>query len=296
MTLLVFGAGGQLGKEIGGTVARRNLSAVLLSRAEADIADRQTIVSAVEKTQPSAVINAAAYTKVDKAEDEPEQAYRENRDGPALLAEICAAKGLPLIHVSTDYVFDGTKPTPYIETDPVAPLGIYGASKEAGERAIRDRLEHHVILRTAWVYGVHGNNFLKTMLNLARTKESWGVVADQRGNPTATADLADALLTAAARAADKRSSNLWGTYHFAGTGAATWHDFASEIVSAQAPITGRRPEVRAITTADYPTKAKRPVNSCLDSTRFETVFGMKARPWAARTREVVAALLSASTQ
>lgn len=296
MTLLVFGAGGQLGKEIGDTVARRNLPAVLLSRAEADIADRQAVMSAVEKTQPSVVINAAAYTKVDKAEDEPEQAYRENRDGPGLLAEICAAKGLPLIHVSTDYVFDGTKPTPYVETDPVAPLGVYGASKEAGERAIRDRLERHVILRTAWVYGVHGNNFLKTMLNLARTKESWGVVADQRGNPTATADLADAILTAAARAAEGRSSGFWGTYHFAGTGAATWHNFASEIVSAQAAATGRRPEVRPITTAEYPTKARRPVNSCLDSGHFETVFGVKAQPWAARTQEVVAALLSASTR
>ncbi|TWT12884.1 dTDP-4-dehydrorhamnose reductase [Reyranella sp. CPCC 100927] len=295
MTLLVFGASGQLGHEIGGAVASRNLAAVLLSRADADIADRAAVVSAVEEARPSVVINAAAYTKVDKAEDESEQAYRENRDGPALLAEVCATRGLPLIHVSTDYVFDGSKPTPYIETDPVAPLGVYGTSKEAGERAIRERLERHVILRTAWVYGVHGNNFLKTMLNLARTKESWGVVADQRGNPTATADLADAILIAAVRA-DGRSNGVWGTYHFAGSGAATWHDFASEIVSAQAAVTGRQPEVRAITTADYPTRARRPANSCLDSTRFETVFGMKARPWAERTREVVAALLSTSTR
>ena len=294
MSLLVFGAGGQLGKEIGGAVAHRNLAAVLLARADADIADRRAIMAAIEKTKPSVGVNAAAYTKVDKAEDEPDQAYRENRDGPALLAEICAATGVPLIHVSTDYVFDGSKPAPYVETDPVSPLGIYGASKEAGERAIRDRLERHVILRTAWVYGIHGNNFLKTMLNLARSKEDWGVVADQRGNPTATADLADAILTVAARAANG-AAGCWGTYHFAGTGAATWHDFASEIVSAQTEFTGRRPRVRAITTADYPTKARRPANSCLDSTRFESVFGMKARPWAERTREVVTTLLSATT-
>lgn len=291
MSLLVFGAGGQLGKEIGVAVARRNLTAVLLARAEADIADRPAIMAAVERTRPSVVVNAAAYTKVDRAEDEADQAYRENRDGPALLAEICAAQGLPLIHVSTDYVFDGTKSGPYVETDPIAPLGVYGASKEAGERAIRGRLERHVILRTAWVYGIHGNNFLKTMLSLSGSKESWGVVADQRGNPTATTDLADAILTVARRAIEQ-PDGCWGTYHFAGTGAATWHDFASEIVSAQADFTGRRPQVHAITTADYPTRARRPANSCLDSAHFASVFGMKAQPWTVRTREAVAALLS----
>ncbi len=292
MSFLVFGAGGQLGRELAGMTASRKLPAVLLARAEADIGDRDAVAAAVEQARPTVVVNAAAYTKVDKAEDEPAPAFRENRDGPALLAEICAARGLPLIHVSTDYVFDGTKPTPYVETDPVAPLGVYGASKEAGEQAVRAQLDRHVILRTAWVYGVHGNNFLKTMLNLARSRESWGVVADQRGNPTATEDLAEAILAAAARAAD--GAARWGTYHFAGTGMATWHDFACEIVAAQAPVTGRNPEVRAITTAEYPTKARRPANSCLDSGHFASVFGMKARPWRERTREVVAALLAAA--
>lgn len=294
MSLLVFGAGGQLGSELGGALTARNMPAVMLTRQDADIADRAAVVAAIEKVRPTMVVNAAAYTQVDRAEDEPELAFKGNCEGPALLADACAKHGVPLIHVSTDYVFDGTKAGPYVEADPVSPLGVYGASKEAGERAIRARLDHHVILRTAWVYGVHGNNFLKTMLNLARQKDRWGVVNDQRGNPTATADLADAVLMVAASIVSGPSS--WGTYHFAGSGTATWHDFACEIIGAQAPFTGRRPEVAAITTAEYPTKARRPANSCLDSTRFEAAFGLKARPWPERTREVVAALLSAPTR
>lgn len=291
MCLLVLGAGGQLGKEIGSLTADRDLPAVLLARADADISDRRAVTAAMAGVRPTVVVNAAAYTKVDRAESEPALAFADNRDGPGLLAELCARSGVPLIHVSTDYVFDGTKPAPYVETDPVAPLGVYGASKEAGEQAIRARLDRHVILRTAWVYGVHGNNFLKTMLNLARQKERWGVVMDQRGNPTATADLAAAILAVAARAADGTAE--WGTYHFTGTGETTWHAFASEIVAAQSRFTGRTPEVAAITTAEYPTPARRPANSCLDSTRFASVFGMKARPWSERTHEVVSALLSA---
>jgi dTDP-4-dehydrorhamnose reductase len=293
MSLLVFGAGGQLGKELGGVLSARNMPGVLLPHEEADIADRSYVISAVATARPAVVVNAAAYTQADRAESEPELAFRGNCEGPAVLADVCAAHGVPLIHVSTDYVFDGTKPGPYVETDPVMPLGVYGTSKEAGERAIRTRLDRHVILRTAWVYGVHGNNFLKTMLKLAQQRDRWGVVMDQRGNPTATADLAEAVLAVAEHVMAGKAG--WGTYHFTGAGTATWHDFACEIVSAQEPFTGRRPEVAAITTAKYPTKARRPANSCLDNTRFVSVFGLKARPWPERTREVVAALLSRPT-
>ncbi|MCW5745205.1 MAG: sugar nucleotide-binding protein, partial [Alphaproteobacteria bacterium] len=180
------------------------------------------------------------------------------------------------------------------ESDPVAPLGVYGRTKEAGERAVRSRLDRHVILRTAWVYGVYGSNFLKTMLNLARQKESWGVVADQRGNPTATADLADAILAVAARA--EAGTAAWGTYHFAGQGTASWYDFACEIVTVQSRFTGRTPAVAAISTADYPTRARRPANSCLDSARFAATFGVTARPWRERTAEVVATLLAGAAQ
>lgn len=289
--LLVFGGGGQLGRELDVVTSDQRVAATLLPRTQADICDRDAVISAVQRVNPTVIVNAAAYTKVDQAEVERERAFSSNCEGPALLAEVCAERGLPLVHVSTDYVFDGAKPTPYVETDPVGPMGVYGRSKEAGEQAVRARLESHIILRTAWVYGVHGSNFLKTMLGLACHKESWNVVADQRGNPTAAVDLAEAILSVAARAAEGRAS--WGTYHFAGSGDATWHDFACEIIAAQAPFTNRRPTVAAISTADYPTRARRPANSRLDSTRFAAAFGVTSRPWQQRTREVVAALMLA---
>jgi dTDP-4-dehydrorhamnose reductase len=292
--LLVFGAGGQLGQELDVVTSGRSVAATLLSRKQADICDRHAVISAVQRVSPTVVVNAAAYTKVDQAEVEPERSFSSNCEGPALLAEVCAERGLPLVHVSTDYVFDGTKPTPYLETDPVAPMGAYGRSKEAGEQAIRARLERHIILRTAWVYGVHGSNFLKTMLRFACQKESWSVVADQCGNPTATVDLAEAILAIATRAAEGAAP--WGTYHFAGSGDATWHDFACEILAAQALFTNRWPTVAAISTADYPTRARRPANSRLDSTRFAVAFGVTSRPWQQRTREVVAALMSTSAR
>jgi dTDP-4-dehydrorhamnose reductase len=293
LNLLIFGAGGQLGRELAAAARWRSIPGAFLAREGADIADRSSVDRAFDKAGPNVVVNAAAYTKVDQAEVEPEQASRANRDGPAVLADVCARAGVPLIHLSTDYVFDGSKPAPYDETDPVAPLGVYGATKEAGEREVRARLDRHVILRTAWVYGVHGHNFLKTMLNLARQKDSWGVVADQRGNPTATADLAEAILAAAATSASGVAP--WGTYHFAGTGEATWHDFACEIVAAQSAFTGRKPAVAAIGTSDYPTRARRPANSRLDSRRFAAAFGVTARPWRERTHEAVRALLSPTT-
>jgi dTDP-4-dehydrorhamnose reductase len=292
--LLVFGAGGQLGRELDVVTSDRSVAATLLPRQHADICDRHAVVSAVQRVGPTVIVNAAAYTKVDQAEVEPEHAFSSNCKGPALLADVCAERGLPLVHVSTDYVFDGTKPTPYMETDPVAPMGAYGRSKEAGEQAVRTRLERHVILRTAWVYGVHGSNFLKTMLRLACQKESWGVVADQCGNPTATVDLAEAILAIATRATEGVAP--WGTYHFAGSGDATWYGFACEIIAAQALFTNRRPTVAPISTADYPTRARRPANSRLDSTRFAAAFGVTSRPWQQRTREVVAALMSTSAR
>jgi dTDP-4-dehydrorhamnose reductase len=292
--LLVFGAGGQLGQELDVVTSGRSVAATLLPRTQADICDRDAVVSAVQRARPTVIVNAAAYTKVDQAEIEPERAFSSNCLGPALLADVCAERGLPLIHVSTDYVFDGTKPTPYMETDPVAPLGAYGRSKEAGEQAIRAHLMRHIILRTAWVYGIHGSNFLKTMLSFARQKESWSVVADQCGNPTATVDLAEAILVSATRATEGAAP--WGTYHFAGSGDATWYDFACEITAAQALFTNRRPTVAAINTANYPTRAHRPANSRLDSTRFAAAFGFRSRPWQQRTRELVAALMSTSAR
>ncbi len=288
--ILVFGAGGQLGRECLALASARGDTIVGLSHAEADIADAAVVAARIARVHPRLIVNAAAYTAVDKAETDADAAVRGNVEGPRALAIAADAIGVPLVHFSTDYVFDGTKASPYREADPVAPLGVYGRTKAAGETAIRAAAPRHVIVRTAWVYGAFGHNFLKTMLRLAAERDELRVVADQRGCPTSTLDLAEAVL--AVDRAVAAGAHPWGTYHFAGTGATTWHGFASEIVARQAPLTGRNPLVRAISTSDYPTPARRPANSELDSTKFAATFGYVAAPWRERTDEAVAMLLS----
>ena len=287
--ILVFGAGGQLGRELVSRADRLGVSLRAIARSDADIADSEAVARSIGQVSPSLVVNAAAYTKVDAAETEPEAAVRSNATGPAVLAANCATVGIPLLHISTDYVFDGTKPTAYVEDDPIAPLGVYGRSKAAGEAAVRAVLVEHVILRTSWVYGAYGVNFLKTIIRLARERDELRIVADQRGCPTATVDIAEAILAIATRSVCER---IWGTYHFAGTGATTWYEFAVEIVEAQAKVTCRRPQIVPISTADYPTRARRPANSELDCSHFAATFGFLAEDWRVRTCEVTAALLS----
>jgi dTDP-4-dehydrorhamnose reductase len=289
--ILTFGGNGQLGQDLARAGAAQNVPLVTLTRAEADVSDEDAVRNAVARHRPSWVVNAAAYTEVDNAEKEPDAVRKGNEIGPRVLARACAPLNIPLVHVSTDYVFDGTKSGAYIETDPIAPLGVYGATKAAGEAAVRETLREHVILRTSWVYGEFGRNFLKTMLRLAATRDELRVVADQRGCPTSSADLARAILSIAPRLTNRE--NVWGTYHFAGSGATTWHAFAERIVAAQAPLTGRRPKVTAITTAEYPTPARRPANSELDCTKFARVFGFAARPWEEETDRIVRALVAA---
>lgn len=289
-SILLFGAEGQLGRELAESAARRGVAMRAVGRAEVDIADAGAVARALSAAAPGIVVNAAAYTKVDAAESEPDAAFRANATGPGVIAAACAASRIPLLHVSTDYVFDGAKPTAYVEEDPIAPLGVYGRSKAEGEAAVRRSLDRHVILRTSWVYGAYGANFLKTVLRLARERDELRIVADQRGCPTGTADIAEAILAIAP--AMMRDESVWGTYHFAGQGATTWYEFAGEIIDAQAEIAKRRPVVTPISTADYPTAARRPANSELDSSRFAATFGIKARNWRERTRQVTAALLS----
>jgi dTDP-4-dehydrorhamnose reductase len=262
-----------------------------LSRSQADICDPVAVNEAVACHRPSLVINAASYTKVDLAETETDAAFAANERGPAILGETCAAAGIALIHVSTDYVFDGTKAGAYVEDDPIAPINIYGQSKAAGERAVRETAPRHVILRSSWIYGEFGHNFLKTMLRLAATRDELRVVADQRGCPTSTRDLARAILGIAPRLI--AGEDVWGTYHFAGSDVTTWHGFASRIVAAQAPLTGRAPRVTPITTAEFPTPARRPANSELDCGRFERIFGFRGRPWTEETDAITAALVAA---
>jgi dTDP-4-dehydrorhamnose reductase len=291
MTILIFGADGQLGREFSTRAAQGRIPLRLIRHCEADIADENAVRNVITSAPTSLVVNAAAYTQVDRAEVEADEAFRTNAVGPGVLADVCSTAKLPLVHISTDYVFDGTKPTAYTEEDPVAPLGVYGQSKAAGEASVRERLEYHIILRTSWFYGIHGMNFLKTIMKLARERNELRVVADQTGCPTGTADIADAILRIAPRLLGHEP--VWGTYHLAGAGATTWHGFALEIVDAQAKVTGCRPGVIPITTAEYPTAAHRPANSKLDSSRFAATFGFRAVGWRERTRNVVAALLSA---
>ena len=225
-------------------------------------------------------VNCAAYTAVDKAETEPERAFRINRDGAENLASVCAARRIPLVHISTDYVFDGSIRRPYTESDPPNPLSVYGTGKWQGEEAVREHLVEHIIVRTAWLYGVHGQNFAKTILRLAGEREEIRVVADQYGCPTWTMDLADAVTTIAKRLLQCEPSGPWGTYHFCGAGTTTWYEFALAIVEEGARRRRLKvTRIRPITTAEYPTAARRPRWSVLDCTRIESVFSIIPMDW-----------------
>ncbi len=279
MKLLVIGENGQLGWEVCRKGKNQGIDISGLDLPDFDITDPSAVKKAVSQTGVSLVINASAYTAVDKAESEPELAFAVNRDGPAYLAASCGEIGIPLIHISTDYVFDGSKKGPYLETEPVSPLGIYGKSKAAGETEIRDNLKEHIIIRTAWLYGLHGNNFVKTMLRLREEKDIFRVVADQYGCPTYAADLADAILTIAMQVSEQ-CDVIWGTYHYCGKGVTSWHGFAQEIFDlANQFDTLRIKKVVPITTSEYPTPAKRPANSGMDCSLITKNFGISLRPW-----------------
>jgi dTDP-4-dehydrorhamnose reductase len=283
-TILIFGAGGQVGGELLRTAWLPGVTVCGLTRADGgDITDKAAVRSAFARHRPALVVNAAAYTAVDKAESEAEAAFAVNRDGPAHLAHACAAAGgVPLIHLSTDYVFDGTsKTTPWREDDPVGPQGVYAASKLAGEDALRDILpDAHVTLRTAWVFGALGANFVKTMLRLARERDELRVVDDQLGCPTPAAAIAAAIAVIAAR---RLSAGTWvpGVFHYAGAPAVSWCGFARHIVARAASRIGRQPHVHGIATADYPTPAKRPANSVLDTARIGQAYGIAPADWQA---------------
>ncbi|MGQ9368592.1 dTDP-4-dehydrorhamnose reductase [Azospirillum sp. ST 5-10] len=277
--ILVVGASGQVARELARAPLPAGISLRGVGRPELDIADRAAVHAGIARSGAAAVVNAAAYTAVDRAEAEPDAAFAVNAKGPGFLAEATAALGLPLVHLSTDYVFDGSKRGPYRETDPVAPLGVYGASKEAGERAVRDGNPRHVILRTAWVYSPFGGNFVKTMLRLGAERDELRVVADQRGCPTSAGELAAAIVAILGRVLDRPDEAPWGTYHLAGAGETTWHGLAEAVFDRAAPRLGRRPAVVPITTAEYPTPARRPANSVLDCTLAAQRFGVRLRPW-----------------
>jgi dTDP-4-dehydrorhamnose reductase len=285
--ILVFGANGQVGREIIGKVPE---IAVGFDRSAVDICVEADVDRAVRDHPTAAMVNAAAYTAVDGAEAESQEALSVNRDGAAVLARAATAVGVPLIHLSTDYVFDGTKRTPYGEDDPVAPLGVYGLSKAEGERAVREICPRHLILRTAWVYSPFGTNFVRTMLRLAAERPELQIVNDQTGCPTAAADIAATMIAVLTKACQPGFTE-WGTYHYRGGDVVTWYAFASLIFEVATRYGQKAPRLVPISTVDYPTPALRPAYSVLAVDKVERVFGIRSRPLSESLRECLDTLL-----
>jgi dTDP-4-dehydrorhamnose reductase len=291
--ILLTGGGGQVGTEFQ-RLAPAGFEIVAPGRDQLDLGDPDSIAAFVAARPWAAVVNSGAYTAVDKAQTDPVTAWKVNALGPAALAWATAQAGIPLIQLSTDYVFDGAKTSPYVENDPVGPVSVYGASKEAGEQAVRTGNPRHVILRTAWVVSPYGGNFIKTMLRLAETRPQLSVVDDQHGCPTTAGDIARALAAIVERIFDDAAAPA-GTYHFVNSGEATWCGFAREIF-ALAEARGRAvPTVEAIPTSAYPTPARRPANSRLDTAKLTRDFGVEPRPWRTAISEVVETLLAGQT-
>jgi dTDP-4-dehydrorhamnose reductase len=278
MRIAVTGSKGQVATSLIER-AEGKVEVAALGRPAFDLADRAAVLAGLQAARPDVVVNAAAYTAVDKAEAEEAVATHVNGDGAGHVAEAAARLGVPLLHLSTDYVFDGALNRPYREDDPTAPAGAYGRSKLAGERLVAERCEDSVILRTAWVYSPFGANFVRTMLRLNETRDEVGVVADQRGDPTSALDIADALIAIAGRVKSDSAPALRGIFHLTGSGEATWADFA-EAVFHEAAARGRRlTRVKRIATADYPTPARRPANSRLDNEKLSRVYGFRLPEW-----------------
>lgn len=284
--ILVTGGQGQVGLELARLDWPADVAVRFPPRTELDLGDGASIARYFEGKRFDAAINCAAYTAVDAAENDSAAAFLANAQGPTWLAEATRKAGIPLIHVSTDYVFDGSKAAPYVESDPVAPLGIYGASKLAGELAVTFGNPRSVILRTAWVLSVHRGNFLKTMLRIGASNPRLRVVADQVGCPTSATDIAETLKTIALHMiADSEAPT--GIFHFVNAGEASWHDLACEIFALNKAVGGPSPEVDPITTADYPTPARRPANSRLATAKLGEAYGIHARDWRAAVRDIM---------
>lgn len=292
MRIVVTGCQGQVASSL---VKRGelhpDLEIVTLGRPVIDFADTGLIMDAIMALRPDAIISAAAYTAVDRAETEPDLAERINSVAPREIGRAAAECNVPVIHLSTDYVFDGTKPSPYVESDPTSPLGVYGCSKRKGELAIAEATDNHVILRTAWVYSPFGHNFLKTMLRVAATKERIDVVDDQIGNPTSALDLAEGIISIARSVVEKREAQMRGVFHLAGTGHASWADFAEHILSVSKEEGGPFARIGRIRTIDYSTLAKRPSNSWFSCQKSAEIYGIFMPDWKTSSADIVIELL-----
>ncbi|MEO1544804.1 MAG: dTDP-4-dehydrorhamnose reductase [Pseudomonadota bacterium] len=290
--IVVIGRSGQVAEALVRRGTEHGLPIVAGGRPEVDLTNVESLKAFILETRPSVVINAAAYTAVDKAETDADAAVALNSEGPATLAALCAIAGVPLVHVSTDFVFSGLATAPYAEDEDPSPLGVYGASKAAGEVGVRVAHPQHVIVRTSWVYGLAGSNFAKTMLRLGAERGELSVVDDQIGAPTFADDLADVLLTVAKRVAASEAPELFGTFHFSNAGQTTWCRYANAIFTIAgaggAPVAVAKP----IPTLEYPTPATRPPYSVLDCSKMLDVYGVNQREWQVALAEAVPALVA----
>lgn len=288
MRLVVTGKRGQVSTALAERAAEEGVTLVQVGRPEFDLVAAGAGLAAIAATKPDVIVSAAAYTAVDQAETDHETAQTVNVEGPRTLAQLAADLAVPLIHLSTDYVFDGAKSSPYLESDRTNPLSVYGKTKLAGEIAVAAGTSNHAILRTAWVYSPFGVNFLKTMLRLGKERSELPIVDDQIGNPTSALDIADAILKVAGNLIRRPAEpSLRGTFHMTGTGEASWADFASEIFAAWADLGNQKPKIIRIGTADFPTLARRPVNSRLCNHKLGALHGVILPDWRASTQTIV---------
>lgn len=295
--MVVTGRNGQIVRSLMERARGSEFEIVPLGRPDLDLtASEETIISAIEAARPDIVISAAAYTAVDKAESEPELAFAINEAGARAVARAAHKLGVPLVHLSTDYVFDGTKASPYVEDDPPNPTGVYGSSKLAGEQAVLAEHDNCAVLRTAWVYSPFGSNFVRTMLRLATDRDEIGVVADQRGNPTNALDIAEGILSVATNLVARTDPGQRGIFHLAAREEASWADFAEAIFAASAEVGGPSASVRRITAADYRTPARRPANSRLDCAKIERIHGVRLPSWRQSLPPVVSRLVNQTIQ
>ena len=289
--IIVFGSRGQVGQKLMSFGSEQNFLIIGFSHRDLDITKETDVTAVMKDYDCDLIINAAAYTNVDGAEVEKEKAFRINSDGPAILAQACCEVDIPLIHISTDYVFDGTKDCGFIEEDANAPLGVYGDSKLAGEKAVRELLEKHIILRTSWVYSSSGNNFVKTMLNLGQKREELKIINDQIGCPTAAYDIAKTLLELGDKIFLQGPKVEWGTFHYCGDTELSWYEFACEVFRLAEDRLGiKTPRLYPVSTNEYPTTARRPSYSVLDCSRIGRVFDVYPAPFLSSLSQVIGEL------
>ncbi|SRR5260221_140586 len=293
MRIAITGKQGQVVSSLADVGPNLGVEVVPVGRPELDLLAPETVQPALANSRPDVIVNAGAYTAVDQAEKEPDQAMANNATGAGAVANAARALNVPVIHLSTDYVFDGRKSTPYVEDDPVAPANVYGASKLAGERAVAAATDDHVIVRTAWVYSPYGKNFVRTMLTLAQNRDEIRVVADQDGCPTYAHDVAVAIVAIARNLLDRADDEqLRGIFHLACAGETNWAEFASAIFESLSVLGKPIPTVKPITTAEYPTPARRPANSRLDCSKLARLHGIRLPPWRASLRECLSRLMT----